>query len=262
MNRQFIKWCVLLGAIAALGSGCSPAEQIPRRYYGNPYPQPRTVALALFSNMSGVEQLDVLAATEEFYSELQQIPDINVIPIDRMLRALHVLGMNGINSPQDAMELAQQLDADIVITGSITQYDPYNPPRVAMVVQLYDRDSRLIAAQPDQQPIDPVTLARQPSTFVMNSASHNESTTTVARVFDCDQEDIIARVKQYAQNRSGTDSPAGWQHYIRSQTYLAFVSHELIGEILAIEKQRVQDIQMRSLAASQNDIHVNERGEI
>lgn len=262
MNRQPIICFFLLLVTLAVIAGCSNTKQISR-FYDNPYPQPKTVAVAVFTNMSGVDTLDVLTVTDEFYAELQQVQGINVIPIDRVLRALNVLEINTVNSQQDAMELAEHLNADAVIVGSVTQYDPYDPPRVAMIVQLYDRDSRLTANQPSQQPIDPVSLSRQPTTFVMNSVRQTESTTTIARVFDCDQDDVVERVKQYAQDRAGRQSPAGWRYYIRSRTYLSFVSHEIIGELLHLEKQRMQRLYEEQLRLRyQNALESGERGEM
>ena len=68
------------------------------RLYQSPYLQPRSVAVVPFRNQSGSESLDVIAVTDAFYTELQQIDGLFVFTTNRTLAALSELNLNNVNS--------------------------------------------------------------------------------------------------------------------------------------------------------------------
>ena len=61
------------------------------------------------------------------------------------------------------------------------------------------------------------------------------------KIFDAGQAEVIERIKEYAQTREGQASPARWKKFTTRKNYLRFVCHEMIGELLAKEKQRLAD---------------------
>ncbi len=216
-----------------VGAGCRTSQV--QRAYRNPYPQPRSLAVVPFINQSGSEDLDVLAVTDEFYTELQLVEGFTVVPVNRVLAAMNQLGLTGISSPDDAFSIADNLGVDSVIIGSITQYDPYPPPRVGMAVQLYVREQRKNTSASDD-PFKPGTLVRQAQPFEMPYGPELRPRAGLARIIDADQKDVVERLKKYAQSRTGQQRPASWRSYTTQRNYLRFVAHEIIGELIDQEK--------------------------
>lgn len=222
--------------------GCRrPGANSIKRIYHNPYPLERTLAVTPFRNLSGSSYLDVMAVTDEFATELQTIDGLQVVPVNRVLAALVALGMDNVTSPQEAIALAGNLGVDGVIVGAVTRYDPYRPPKIGMLVQLYSRDQAdRPNAENNAQFVNPGQIATQPRRLDMATPAALDPRSGVARVFDADQNAVIDRIKEYASTRSGERSPTGWETYLTTRKYLQFVSHEVIGELLAQEDQWLQ----------------------
>ncbi len=231
---------VVLALITILaGAGCTPGSSI-QRHYKNPYfPDKWTLAVVPFTNLSGSDALDTDAVTDEFYTELQQIGDdsgIQVIPYNRVLAAMHRMQIEKLNE-SDVTALAENLGVDAIIVGTITRYDPYPPPLIGMIVQLYDRKD--LRALPPAGHINPGQLARQGKTLDLRPSPDLKPATMVIRIVDAGDNDVIERIKQYARGKGAMQSPSGWETYKTSRNYLRFVSHEVIGEMLALQKDKL-----------------------
>jgi hypothetical protein len=111
----------------------------------NPFPQLAKVAVAPFFNHSMEPTLDVLQVSNAYFHELQSVPGFEVVPlavVETTMLSQHLV----LNRPSDARRLAQLLDVDAVVTGAVTDYYPYYPPRLALHVEWY-------AANPGFHPI-------------------------------------------------------------------------------------------------------------
>jgi len=229
--RRKSLWARRAGCLLALvAAGCSGRSE--RDVYSNPYGVPTRLAVAPFRNLSGSSDLDVVAATDEFYSELQAVEGLEVVPVNRVLATLADLGWDNVQKPEDVLVLADALAVEGVIVGSITRYDPYPPPQVGMVLQLYLRTQR----DSDQA----VTYVNPGESFELSRARMIQPAASVVRIFDAREEEVAKRGKQFAKHRGASDSPYSWKKYTTQRNYLKFVSYEMIGELLAGERQRLQ----------------------
>ena len=230
----------LTGTVIAIGLvllGCK--TQGIQRIYHNPYPQQRSLAVVPFKNQSGSQVLDVIAATDEFVTELQQVHGLQVIPVNRVLAKLSDLGMDTVETPEDVMALADALGTDGVIVGSITRYEPYPPPMIGMTIQLYIRKDFLEKEQNRHFHIDPAELAQAAKPYELGSSSPIKLLAMATQIVDARQDRVVQRLKNYANSRNNDPTPLAWKRYTTQRNYLRFVSHELIGELLAQEQARL-----------------------
>ena len=105
----------------------------------NPFPQLKRVAILPFFNQSSEPTLDTELVSESYYAALQAIPGFEVLPIGvTKAQWLQYAGQHG--EPQtgsDFQRLAKQLNVEALVVGSVTDYDAYYPPRIAMTVHWY-----------------------------------------------------------------------------------------------------------------------------
>ncbi len=233
---------VLLAVVAAtlISAGCRRPSVYIDRYFDNPYDEPKIFAVAPFLNQSGSENLDSIAVTDEFFTELQQVRGLSVVPVNRVLAVMSELGMQeGVNSPEEAVNLANALQVDGIIVGSITRYDPYFPPLVGMAIQLYTKPEKDSEQDQNIDFVDPGALARQGKPFVMNPGARLEPSATVVRIYDAQQDDVVIRLKDFSRSRRLQNTPLDWKKYTTSRNYISFTCHEMIGELLAKERRRL-----------------------
>jgi hypothetical protein len=229
----------LLALVLAL-AGCHRQAQAPpgpEQWFRNPYPEPRNLAVTVFLNQSGSENLDMVAVTDEFYTELQQIDGLQVTPVNRVLAALTDMGLNNVRNPTEAVQLAEILGGDGLLVGSITRYEPYWPPLVGMAVQLYARPDKL--ASTPEPGLPPWEMSRAGKPFALAMAQPLRPKAMVIRIVDASQPDVQERLKKYAKAHGAEQTPFGWKKFATQINYLGFVSHEIIGELLAQEKARL-----------------------
>jgi len=233
-----VRFAMGLGALVSLSVwGCAS----PKSAQGpvSPYPQPQSLAVVPFMNLSGAQGLNVMAATDEFITELGQVQGVTVMPTNRVLAALSELEMSHVESPTDVMTLAQALDVDAVIVGSITRWQPYPPPLVSVTVQLYSHDKTGQERSSGQFHVDPATLARQAAPFEIGLTPPIRPQAMVQGVYDASQDQVIERMKLYDRNRDQGQTPLSYRRHMLQRNYLRFVSHEVIGELFNQERERL-----------------------
>lgn len=227
-----------LAALAVLSAGCAHKQLKPAIVA--PYTQTTIIALAPVLNFSGTRQLDTLKVTDILYSELQQIPGLAIVPVNRVLAQMAQDHVDAIQTPQQALTLAERLDADAIIVAAITEYNPYYPPVVGMVMQIYGFEGQ----QPARQAFDPVELERQasPTRITVDLNQQQMPKSQVQRIYNAGDSATAKLVKRFAKLRGTGNDPYRWQLYMRSQShYLRFVCHESIRELLEQECCRMNE---------------------
>jgi hypothetical protein len=139
---------VLLALLSIAFSGCSLIPEISHQpVVHNPFPQLSKVAVAPFFNLSAEPSVDGREFALAYFNELQLVPGFQVVPVGVVEQTIKTYGLE-MSSPADARKLAQILEVDAVVVGSVTDFSPYYPPRCAMHVEWY-------AASPCYHPIPP-----------------------------------------------------------------------------------------------------------
>jgi hypothetical protein len=202
----------LLAVLAAATSGCNQ----PKRETLHCAHPAHVVAIAPVLNLSGSQDFDPLKVTDLIASEFLSFKDVTVIPVNLALAELQRRGKYAVETPDDALALAHALGADATIVVAIHEYNPYSPPVVGLTMQWYAGSAAGEAGMPPAG-------ARQPRWQVQ-------------RVFNASDEDILAEVREYADDRDGHASPYGWRKYTRSQElYLRYCGWATIRTMLRLE---------------------------
>ena len=116
----------------------------------NPFPQLKQVAILPFYNQSNEPTVDGEAVALAYYAELQAVPGFEVLPVG-VARSLAMQFARTYGEPQSGdqfQQLAQFMGVEAVVVGSVTDFDAYYPPRMAMTVHWY-------AANPGYHPVPP-----------------------------------------------------------------------------------------------------------
>jgi hypothetical protein len=213
-------WIATL-AIAGLTvvGGCANRKSITPVVMRHPADVPMTIAVAPAWNFSGSAGLDVSRAADLMASELTYAEGVSVVPVSRVLGVLSAQGVDRVQSPDHAMELAELLGADLVLVFAVTEYDPYDPPSIGISAQLYGTRPR-----PRGGALDPVALSRQVALGPARPVPVSRGLiASCQRVFDASHDAVVADIKRFAAKRGGDDSPWGWRKYMVSQQhYLRF----------------------------------------
>jgi hypothetical protein len=205
------------------GFGCSQATHEPAVEVYSPMPWGTTVAVAPALNFSGSSEFDPLKVADLMASELSSIRGVGVIGVTRVQAVLADQGVGQIQSPVHAMAVCDRLGADAILVFAVTEYDPYTPV-IGIAAQIYTRGRTPQNAGP--QEAGKPFAASQPESSARPWAQ-------VQHVFNGTHEQVQKRVKEYADSRSGDNSPYGWKKYLASQErYLRFCCFSVARELM------------------------------
>ena len=226
-----IAWSLLLTG------GCSTTLRPPNSLEA-PYEETQLWAVVPFANESGVSIVDPYRSAELFTREVQQVSKLNSVPANRIIAAMQRLDMTAVNSIADAMQLANMLNVDGIVVGTITDYEPYPPLTLGMAVQLFDVKHNRI------RNFDPQELTRSPrGTASPEELGHAGPVAQASGVFDSTNHKILAELQKYSKGRFNPDSAFGKDIYlVRMELYTQFVSYQLIRDLLISERVRLMPV--------------------
>lgn len=135
--------CLFVMIAVAIVSGNGGCSLIPnartRDSLHNPFPQIKKVAVLPFFNQSEQPNLDGDAVARAYYAALQAVPGFEVLPVG--VTAVQWRGYSEqFGEPrtgEDFQKLAQIMGVEAIVVGSVTDFDAYYPPRMAMTVHWY-----------------------------------------------------------------------------------------------------------------------------
>lgn len=197
-----------------------------------------SLAVAPILNFSGSFDLDPVKAADLLASELTDFDGIIVLPVSRVVAALIAEGKEQVESPRHALEIARRVGADAIIVAGITEYDPYTPT-VGLAIQMYADMNKFRAGNraPDPQGGRDESPDFDDGPFVSANrggrlAASEDSLRPlgqIQKVYNATHDDVVSDVERYARNRDASDSPYGWQEYLKVQTqYLRFCWHDAL----------------------------------
>lgn len=220
VHRPPWRTVLVLATVTAL-TGC--AQRNPTS--PSPHPTPRVLALAPVLNLSGSQDFDPLKMTDLIASEFLSFQDVAIVPVNLTLAELERRGKRTVETPEDAIALASSLGADATVVVAVTEYNPYYPPVIGLIMQWY-------SATPDDRPATAATNLSQVGQTEPLALSDDRKIIPcrqVQRVFNAADEKTLSEVRAYAAKRDGQNSPYSWRKYIQSQElYVRYCTWELI----------------------------------
>ncbi len=240
MTSEQAMWMVL--ALALLASGCHYRGAKQSQGLSAPYGERQVWAVAPLRNESGSLHANGLKAADHLAQRLETAKGIDVLPVNRVLAALEALQMQGVTSTEDAIKLRGMLGVDGLVVGTITAYDPYDPLKLGLIIELYvdaRRDSfkstdvrKLVRAATDE-----MSLPNQPK------QRPSQPVSVVSGFYDASDPAVRDRLLSYAAGRSGEDEddPTRDQrlYQIDMDLYTEFVTYLVSQRLLRVEQERL-----------------------
>lgn len=221
---------LLLLCLCIIG-GCTPKKQP----YGRESRiviagKPQVWAVAPVINLSGKRQVDPILQADLLYQQLQAVQGLTVIPVDRTIQAMAAMQIAEISSIEEALALCEALGVDGLIVTTITQFDPYNPPKIGAAMQLF-RTGRAEAAA-----VDVNVLARAAADTAASPLPSPLATGPMVQVvgmYDAANGSVRQAVIDYARGRSDPSGPLGDKEYfVSTDRYAGFVYRQLLEQLL------------------------------
>ncbi len=218
------------------------------------YPDRQLWAVVPLRNESGSLHADGLTVADHLAHQLEDAYRVDVLPVNRTIGAMEALELHRVATMEDAMQLRSAMQVDAIVIGSITAYDPYDPPKLGLLVELYVDPLR------DMSSLDLRKLQRTPTddlSLPSPARRSDQPVSTVSVYYDAADPHIRHLLERYGNRRGpdGSDRHA-WRRYRMSMDlYTEFVCHEVSARLLRAEAMRLKpppeaDRQVKSEPAS------------
>ena len=198
------------------------------------------IAVAPLRNESGASTVDELSTSDRLVEAFTQVRGLSALPINRSVGAMRALGMDRVTTPGDARALAQQLGADGVVVGTVTSWDPYDPPRIGLSLVLHARTPAMRGESAGAL-VDPLALQRAATDVgITVSESGDLPVAAFSEVVDASNHDVLTDVRTYAEGRHDPDTAMGWRIYTKSvMRFAQYVSHRAARSLMDSERRRL-----------------------
>lgn len=180
----------------------------------------RLVAILPFFNETGNASFDGDAFGAILASEFVKAAGVRVIRPSQIRAALDP--GEQVRTIDDAVRVARRLGADTVFACAITDYDPYDPPRVAVHTQLLRAESRTLSTDDVDRLLQSASWHRGPLELSRPRAGH--ALAAFEEVYDARDRSTRRLLAAYAERRVARDS----EFLAIQPRYLEFVSNQII----------------------------------
>ncbi len=194
-------------------------------------------AVVPLANESGTELVDPLLVSDKLVAAAEEVEGVRTVPLNRTLVAMRALEISRVTNPGQIRKLASAMGVDGVLVGSITAWDPYDPPTLGLSLALYVNPGRMADGS-----LDTRALSKSPTDTAPGAQSSYASrpASVVSAHLDARDHAVLAKLKDYAMGRHDPASALGWHRYTASMDlYTQFAAHELVAELLDKERARI-----------------------
>lgn len=231
---------ILIASTLVLASGCASKgpERLPPRTHMAPYDTVRAEvlwAVVPLRNESGTSLVDRLAISDLVVAEVEQIQGVRALPLNRTIEALESLAMLEPATPADARKLASEMGVDGILVGSITAWDPYDPPTIGISLALYAMPGLMHDRGPA---LDTRELTYQPTDYqyFVGGVYEDRPASVVSNLLDGANHQVLMDLDRYVEGRSDPTNVLGARRYLASMDHFAeFASWRVVGQLVEQE---------------------------
>lgn len=239
--KRVVASVVLVVGLCLTNVGCGGSSLTPPDTLVSPYDSAYGEALwavAPLVNESGTTILELDALTDALVRSCQQIEGVRCLPLNRVLSEMRGLGMSStVRTPDEAAALASRLGVNGLIVGTVTDYDPYNPPKLGMSLVLQSG-----AALSRQAGLNLDGLRGGATTSETGSTARYTElpNASISIVFDGRNHATLMEMRRYASGRHDPGTASGWRTYLTSMPLFSeFAAHAAVGRLLDEERLRL-----------------------
>jgi hypothetical protein len=193
-------------------------------------------AVVPLANESGVSFADTDLVADSLIAKIDEARNVACLPLNRTIAAMRSRGLSGVRSPADARLLATALGVDALVLGSVTAYDPYNPPKLGLTLAVFARDNKPSGG------VDPMKLqmAYTDQDPRVQTQFLDRPIATLSEHFDGANHEVQLALQRYAAGRHEPASALGWRGMLASMDlYVEFAANEAVSRLLEQERIRL-----------------------
>jgi len=180
-------------------------------------------AIAPVINLSGQSAVDSILQADILYQQLQQVRGMTVVPVDRVVQTYAGLNIEKVESPQQAATVCDILGADGLIVATVTQYDPYTPPKMGASLVLFRKPSGFHRELAEAQ------VTGHPSPIKPGQIKQ------AVGMFDSADGTTRQALLDFSRGRTDPNGPmADREYFLSMDRYSGFVYHQLIAELIGV----------------------------
>lgn len=196
-------------------------------------------AVVPLANESGASAADPYMISDKLAAAIDEVQGVTCLPVNRTIAGMRARGLSALRTPADARLLAETLGADAIVIGSITAYDPYDPPKLGLALALYAKP-RERGGQQDN--LDPMQLqsAYSDEQMQVRAAREPMPVATVSEHLDGANHAVQAEIRMFATGRHDPKSAAGWRAVLMDMDrFTEFAAYATVSRLLDQERLRV-----------------------
>ena len=179
-------------------------------------------------NLSGEGSVDVILQSDLVYQQLQEVNNLTVIPVNRVIQVYSALHITRVENEEQAAIVCEQLGCDALVVPTVTIYDPYNPPKLGAALQLLRRSPMGHADN-----VDARELTRMATPLPTQALPSHPDFLQVVGMYDSANGSTHAAVLRYAKGRNDPGGAMGPNEYfISMDRYCGFVYYTLIEQMI------------------------------
>ncbi|MEM8756152.1 MAG: hypothetical protein AAGF47_00030 [Planctomycetota bacterium] len=237
-----IRSLLVIGTV--LAAGCHGPALVPPNTLTSPYDVARGEvlwAVVPLSNESGTSILDPASVSDAVVRACQQIEGIRCLPLNRVIAEMRGLNMAAVRSPSEAAVLAERLGVNVLIVGTITDYDPYDPPRLGFSLVL-ETAGNLTSPDSADFGLDALrgSVGEDSSSPRARVRYEQLPSASASVVLDGRNHATLMELRRFAEGRHDPSSARGWEGYLASMPlYTEFAAHAAVSRLLDLERLRL-----------------------
>ena len=180
-------------------------------------PTPNVIAVLPFADQTGGSSFDGVEFANILASELVKIG----------FRVIRPAQIGAVTTTDEAIRAGRRLRADAILACAITEYDPYDPPRVAIAAQILRVETSPQSGQDLDRMLQSGSWRRGPLAMSRDRAGH--AVAAFEQVYDSRDRAVRVALQKYVDGR-----PDAEREVLAVQSrYLQFVSSLMVWRVIS-----------------------------